>query len=222
MLNEVVDKYPQDQVSLHVVWLPMVFGDDESAAKSTGKMYGRDRVHQYYDGARLVGLAYRGEVFSNCLQDALSVMPKDHPLYAQLSECATTSEVPLWDAVLFYPPGVEWKEQVPQPAAWSKQVGFIGPDAGEITGMFFRNDCKQLPTDSDWHDEVRNGMKTLEQPGKRAGSQGQRIELLGFPGCPNTPTIRKNLESALRGLNRDAAFQDVTLEALPRTDRRRS
>lgn len=135
-------------------------------------MYGRDRVHQYYDGARVVGLAYRLEVFPNCLQDALSVMPKDHPLYAQLSARATDSrgEDPLWDAVLFYPPGVEWKEHVPNTTAWSKQVGFIGPGAGKVTGVFFHNDCKQPPTDSDWHDEVRNAMSLVEKLPKRSAS----------------------------------------------------
>src|SRR5262245_18544922 len=180
----------------------MVPGDDNKSARATGKMFPGGRVHQYYDADRIVGLAYRHDVFPTCLQEALAIMPKDHPLYAQLSEWAATPQGtgPLWDAVLFFPAGVEWKDQVPAPAAWSKQVGFMGPDAGAVTGMFFHNDCKQLPTDSDWHDEVRNGMKALE---RHAGSgvQSHRIELLGFPGCPNTPIIRTNLEAALRSLN---------------------
>jgi len=165
VLKEVVEKYPQEQVSVHVVWMPMVTGDSERAARSTGTVYPHDRVHQYYDGEHLVGLVYRREVFAHCLREILAVMPSDHPMHADLSEYAASSgnegEGPLWDAVLFYPPGVEWTQCVPEPAAWSKQVGFFGDDAGDVTGVFFRNDCKQLPVDSDWHNQVREAMAAV-------------------------------------------------------------
>jgi hypothetical protein len=72
---------------------------------------------------------------------------------------------------------------VPAPAAWSKQVGFIGPDAGKMTGTFFRNDCKQLPADSDWNDEVRNGMRIVEWQRRQAARPAQRIERLSVPEC---------------------------------------
>lgn len=163
MLKEVVEKYPQDQVSVHVVWMPMVPGDDEQAARSTGEMYAKRGVHQYYDDEHILGLAYRSELFANCLRDILTVMPSDHPMYAEISEWASSShsEGPLWDAVLFYPPGVEWTERMPRPVAWSKQVGFFGSDAGDVTGVFFQNDCKQLPVDSDWRRQVREAMPAL-------------------------------------------------------------
>jgi len=163
VLREVAEKYSPHQVAVYVVWLPMVPGDDERAASSTGRMYARQQVRQYYDGERIVGLSYHRDVFPTCLKDAISVMPKDHPLHAQLSEWAETSpaEVPLWDAVLFYPPDVEWSDRTPQPVAWSKQVAFFGPDSGEITGTFFRNDCKGSPIDSDWRSEVHDAMTEL-------------------------------------------------------------
>lgn len=47
-----------------------------------------------------------------------------------------------------------------------------------------------------------------------------RIELLGFPGCPNTPAMRTNLLSALSPGER-AAFRDVNQERLAAADPRR-
>lgn len=47
------------------------------------------------------------------------------------------------------------------------------------------------------------------------------IELLGFPGCPNTPAMRENLRAALRSIGGDARFLDTDQEALPPGDLRR-
>lgn len=223
MLKEIAEKYSEDEVSVHVVWMPMVPGDDEQAARSSAKMYGGHAVHQYYDAQRIVGLAYRAEVFANCLRDAIGVMPKDHPLYADLTEWASTprGEGPLWDAVLFYPPSVEWREEMPRPAAWSKQVGFFGSDAGPITGMFFRNSCTEPPTESDWHVEVRNAMNGLVENREASVVREMQIELLSFPGCPNTPSIRENLQTALASLDLDAKTTEVNLQSLKAADRRR-
>lgn len=140
----------------------MVPGDDEQAARSSGRMYSGHRVYQFYDGDRAVGVALRRDIFADCAREALSVMPREDPLYEDLSAWASSphSEGPLWDVVLFYPPGVEWTERIPQPAAWSKQVGFrIGE--GGTTGVFFRDNCRQPPAESDWHTEVRNAMSAV-------------------------------------------------------------
>lgn len=171
VLNQVVQKYPEERVSLHVIWLPMVPGDDEEAARSTGEMYAGHAVHQYYDAERDVGRAYHRDVFPDCAQAALSVTPDDHPLREALTEwsAATPGERPLWDAVLFYPPGAEWGTRAPRPAAWSKQVGFFGGNPGDVTGLFFRNDCKQPPVESDWHREISQAM---ESPAVASGERG--------------------------------------------------
>ncbi len=47
------------------------------------------------------------------------------------------------------------------------------------------------------------------------------IELLGFPGCPNTPAMRENLTAALAAIGKGWAFQDTNQEALPEDDPRR-
>jgi hypothetical protein len=163
VLKEVVETHVDTALSIHVVWMPMVPGDSREAAQKTGAMFAGEPVHQYYDGERLAGAAYMRDAFADCLTDALQAVPEDHPVYAQLKEWPRSgrSVGPLWDAVLFYPPNVQWADQAPRPKYWSKQVGFFGPGAGAVTGTFFRNDCKQPPVDSDWFREVRNVMGTL-------------------------------------------------------------
>lgn len=57
-------------------------------------------------------------------------------------------------------------------------------------------------------------------------AQTMRVELLGLPDCPNTPTLRANLEAAiarLDGVENDISIRviDVNQQALPKGDARR-
>lgn len=47
------------------------------------------------------------------------------------------------------------------------------------------------------------------------------IELLGFPGCPNTPELRDSLRSALASIGQGWTFKDTDQERLPEDDLRR-
>jgi hypothetical protein len=48
-----------------------------------------------------------------------------------------------------------------------------------------------------------------------------KIELLGFPECPNTPALRDNLNAALASMDAGWTFSDINQEALPEGDLRR-
>lgn len=52
-------------------------------------------------------------------------------------------------------------------------------------------------------------------------SASPKIELLGFPGCPNTPELRDNLKAALASIGKGWTFTDTNQEALPEHDLRR-
>jgi len=52
-------------------------------------------------------------------------------------------------------------------------------------------------------------------------AQPPAIELLGFPGCPNTPAMRENLRAALGSIGKGWTFTDTNQEALPEGDARR-
>jgi hypothetical protein len=63
------------------------------------------------------------------------------------------------------------------------------------------------------HDRApRSAPMTAAQP---------KIELLGFPECPNTPELRDNLAAALDSLGNGWTFADTNQEALPESDLRR-
>jgi hypothetical protein len=48
-----------------------------------------------------------------------------------------------------------------------------------------------------------------------------RIELLGFPDCPNTPELRDNLEAALSAMGKGWTYTETNQEQLPESDLRR-
>jgi hypothetical protein len=61
------------------------------------------------------------------------------------------------------------------------------------------------------------------QPVRNAAmnSAHPKIELLGFPDCPNTPAMRSNLKAALASIGNSWTFADTNQEKLPESDLRR-
>ncbi|MFM9994817.1 MAG: hypothetical protein ACKVU4_03335 [Phycisphaerales bacterium] len=100
--------------------------------------------------------------------------------------------------------------------------------------MYWRDTPDTPPREGDLYEAMRTmADETIGKPGPGAAANPPTIELLGFPGCPNTPTVRANLKAALESLgsgkggggggNGDAAwtFTDVNQEALAADDLRR-
>ena len=62
----------------------------------------------------------------------------------------------------------------------------------------------------------------MHGPGEHAAPlAAPRIELLGFPSCPNTPAMRANLAAALKSMGTGWSFVEVDQELLPEGDVRR-
>jgi hypothetical protein len=165
VLKEIVETSPRRDVSVIVVWLPMIGTDNALAARRSSAMFTDKRVRQFYDPNRIVGVTFARDVLSTCAREALRATPKDHPLYARLEEWAAEPAVrhPLWDAVLYYDSRSEWTDCVPRPTRWSKQVAFQGgANDGESIATFFHNECKLGPVESDWFVEVRNAVKQID------------------------------------------------------------
>lgn len=217
-LQGIVTEQPGADLALFVIWMPMVDTDSEDAAKHAATLFAADaRVRQFYDPERRLGLALRAELFSHCLEDSLSVLPDDHPLRPHVQAWSEGPPQALWDAALFYSAGATWNELAPAPVGWAKQVGFIGERGpGEKTGLFFRNDCKSLPVETDWLDEIHLGLAQILPAATAA--HATRIQLLSFPGCPNTPIMRTSLEEAIRSVGWAATIEEVNVESLPPSD----
>lgn len=164
MQKEIVEAYPQENLAVYVVWLPMIPTDSEAAARRSATMYRDSRLHQYYDPDRLTGIAYSKDLKLEQFRELLDSLPSDHPLKQRIKDWFSMSpeERPVWDAAYFFPAAVKWTGSLPKPAMWTKQMAFFGDPAGdEPSGLFFRHDSKQPPSASDWFVEVRQAMMKL-------------------------------------------------------------
>ena len=167
MQKEIVEAYPKDELAVYVVWMPMIASDNEAAARKAATQYRDPRLRQYYDPARLAGIAFSRDVKPDQFRELLDGLSDDDPLAQHVREWFSRppEERPIWDAVYFFPAGIRWTGSPPKPSAWMKQVGFFGDQPGdEPSGVFFRHDSKEPPSESDWFVEVRRAMAKLMAP----------------------------------------------------------
>jgi hypothetical protein len=156
--KEIVEAYPSANLSVLLVWIPMIPTDSEQAARREAGLLSDPRVHHFFDAGKTTGKSYAWDVFGDCIAKALTVLPHDHELRPHLEKWrkGPARKRVVWDAFFSYPAGVEWTDDIPPPSFWTKQVGFF-PETqpGEPTGTFWANDCAAMPFDSDWFKEVR-------------------------------------------------------------------
>lgn len=163
-----MEAYPKETMAIYVIWVPMIPSDNEAAARGASTMYADARLRQFYDPDRMTGIAFSGEVKPEQYKAMLDPMPAEHPLKQHMTEWLAKSpaERPVWDVVYTFPPGVRWTASLPKASFWTKQVGFFGDQPGDDpSGLFFRQDSKEPPVESDWFVELRGAMMKLVQPG---------------------------------------------------------
>ncbi|MCI0747275.1 MAG: hypothetical protein L0Y58_17865 [Verrucomicrobia subdivision 3 bacterium] len=98
------------------------------------------------------------EQFPNAVRDALEILPRDHEMREMLEsrKDLPPEKMPMWDAVLVFPPGVKWEGRSPAPIWWTKQTSYSGEEKpGELTAVFWKHSTRQLPVRSDWYLEAR-------------------------------------------------------------------
>ena len=149
-----------------VVWMPMLDTDDEGEAKKSARHYDFPGAHHFYDSEKRIGKGLMSEQFPNVISDALEILPKDHPQRETLERRKNLSpeKMPMWDALLVFPPGTEWGERIPVPAWWTKQTSYIGEEKpGKVTAVFWKNSTRQLPVNSDWYSEAHEAFQVANR-----------------------------------------------------------
>ena len=143
--ESILEAYPDTDISVHVVWLPMLGSDNEAAAKDSSQMYDDSRVHQYYDPDRSAGWAYTHDVFPDMSDEMHAALPADHVLRR---EDGPRGNGAAWDIYMLYEPGIEWTDSVPAPTSWVMQT---------IPGytLIWKNDFAIRPFRSELIDEIR-------------------------------------------------------------------
>ena len=141
-----------------IVWVAMLDSDNEHEARMAARRFDFPSARHFYDGERRIGARLMAEQFPTAVRDALEILPRDHELREMLEsrEDLPPEKMPMWDAVLIFPPGVKWEDRSPAPIWWTKQTSFSGEEKpGEMTAVFWKNSTRQLPVRSDWYLEAR-------------------------------------------------------------------
>jgi hypothetical protein len=149
-----------------IVWMPMLETDNEREAQKSARHFHFSGARHFYDSERRIGTRLMAEQFPNAIRDALEILPANHPQRETLEarKGLPPEKMPMWDAVLVFPPGVKWGERLPVPAWWTKQTGFSGEEKpGELTAIFWKNSTRQLPVKSDWFLEAREALQVAER-----------------------------------------------------------
>ncbi len=185
MLKSILQDYPKTDISVHVVWVPMLGSDNEAAARKISSMFDDPRVHQYWDPNRLSGTAYTRDVFPKMFRDMAASIPDDHPMAARLKPMfknrgsVQPERAPLWDVAFFYDGNAQWGDRAPKPAEWIKQIAYYGGRSDGVTGMFWLDDFSKPPVDTDWGDELGKRMKKMiRRESDKVESLGESLKLL--------------------------------------------
>ena len=94
--ESIINKFPNADIYINIVWINKLPGDSEQTAKKAAKMFRDHRVVHFYDSNKRSGKA-----IANSL--------------------GWTGKV-TWDIYLFYEPGVEWTKTPPRPIYWMHQL----------------------------------------------------------------------------------------------------
>lgn len=152
--REIMERYPAEKIHASVVWIPMLPGDDEAAARESTAIIGRPNASHFYDSVHAVGLAYERGPFADMDQRAESVLPASHR-FREVWE-KSGSDRPQWDLYMMYAPGVRWDDQrasPPAPTAWIRHLGRRG---GEGTpSAYWRDTLDPPPLEGDLYSAMR-------------------------------------------------------------------
>lgn len=96
MHESIINKFPDADICVSIVWIKKLSGDSEETAKKAAAMFKDRRVTHFYDSNKSSGKA---------IADRLG----------------WTGQV-AWDIYMFYEAGVGWANTAPKPAYWMHQL----------------------------------------------------------------------------------------------------
>jgi len=161
------------QARISVVWEPMLPSDDRVAAEAAVSMFQDPRVVQFWDPERRAGAKWSVEFQVDHARAALDSLAPDSEMRPRVEAWVQApANIVMWDVAYFYRRGVRWRDRIPAPIAWTKQMGFWGTDddsAGAaavldsnlVTGQFWCDRRAHGVVESDWFREFAGGMSRV-------------------------------------------------------------
>lgn len=225
--REIMARYPAEKVHATVVWVRMVGGDSAETARAASGIIARTNSTHFYDDAQAIGRAYTRGPYADMGKRAKASLPPGHWLVKDWEN--HPPDAPQWDLYMLYAPGVKWEgaeSPPPMPAAWIRHIGRTG-QGRDGPSVYWRDTPDKPPREGDLYDAMRAmADETMGNPMNTPSANattitGPKIELLGFPDCPNTPALRANLKAALASVGKGWTFTDTDQEKLPEGDIRR-
>ena len=148
---------------LIIVWTDSIATDGEEGAQSATALFDDPRVRQFHDHGRLVGQRLARHIDMPSLREvAESRGATTEVLEERFQPSYVEGPAAVFDTVFFFPPGVEWTDEVPTPAGWVTQ---LDPTTFELNGERFR-----------WGEEMGDEMARIARGLLRAGGAPPLVE----------------------------------------------
>lgn len=219
--EEITHRYPQRDVAALIVWIPMLASDNENAARASATIFPPQRAAQFYDAHQTLGTRYARQTFSGFYERARKSVPDDHWLATALDDRIEVKR-PQWDLYMLYAPGSAWdqgSDAPPMPTHW---IRHLGRKKDGKTSIYWQDSPDSGPREGDFHEAIfQMAAQAMDKPTPPMKST-MKIEVLGFPGCPNILTTRANVQKAVNTLHLAADVVYVDQEKLAEDDSRRS
>ncbi len=97
--ENILEQIDDDRLRVHVVWMPVLGGDDRAAAEKAPELITDSRATHYWNGDQSLGIVYGKTV----------ELPRGRDL--------------AWDIYFVFDTGVEWGAQAPLPTDWAHRLG---------------------------------------------------------------------------------------------------
>lgn len=159
-------RYPNDSLVVTIVWSPMMPSDNEATAHEAAAMFDSSLVEQFYDPDRLVGNAFRRQVFPDAYEKAFASLPKDHWLREEMPQLKSRYETsPEWDIYMFFGRGLEWEVAPPRPTRFVRHLGRVIEKDGEWLSLMWIDGYDHAPVEGHLPPEIgRLGREFLHEP----------------------------------------------------------
>lgn len=113
-----MSRLKDEKLAVHVVWMPVLAGDDREAAEQSKGLIPDPRARHYWTDEQSLGMAY-GKILK---------LPRGRDL--------------AWDIYFAFDAGVKWEEAPPVPADWAHRLG--SDDRFLADGSTFRDTIESL------------------------------------------------------------------------------
>jgi hypothetical protein len=162
--QELADARDKDKIDVTIVWAPMMESDDEASARASAEMFDGTRTTQFYDPERLVGSAFREQVFPDAYQQALATLPEDHWLHDSLVEYGPAyGNRPEWDIYMFFDRDATWGKSAPRPFHFIRHLGRVVEKDDERLSMMWIDSYSKPPVEAELFDEIARIKQEIER-----------------------------------------------------------